>query len=504
MLKLNWTLIRYAFGILLLMESFFMAISLCVSLYYHYVLGESDWQSFLVTTGATAITGALLLTTNRHHNTRITTREGYFIVTMAWLLCSFFGMIPYLLTGACSTVTDAFIEIMSGFTTTGCTVIDNLEQQPRGILFWRGLTQWMGGLGIVVFSLALLPMIGTGATQIFGAETNGLNVDKLRPKIDQTARRLWIIYLVLTTANALCYWAGDMSLYDAVVHAFSTMASGGFGTHSENLGYFHSAYIEYVCIAFLFITSINFNLFYFVGIGQWRVFWRNEEFRWFFWLVTSFTIFFMILQFCIRWGGNASEEQLAAMGDGSFETTFRSCLFHTLTIISSAGFQAETFDYCLWGSVFMLPTLLLMAMGGCSSSTAGGLKVVRMVVLAKNVRNEFYQALHPRSYSYVKLNGSMLHADKVYKVMAMLLIYLVLIIVSIFVMQCIGLSFDTSVGAVISAFGNTGPALGTLGPAFTWSSLPDFGKWYLALAMLVGRLELFTVLLIAMPMFWKK
>jgi len=503
-MKLNWALVRYIFGLLLMVESIFMMVSALVGLYYHYMVGESDWVSLAIPGAAAGLTGWVLWQSGRRHSMHITTREGFFIVSCTWLLFTLFGMVPFLLSGTCHSVTDAFLETMAGFTTTGCTTINDLEQQPHVILFWRGLTQWLGGLGIVVISLALLPMIGSGATQIFGAETNGLGVDKLRPKIQQTARRLWGIYVSLSLLNALLYWVAGMSVFDAVCHTFSTMASGGFSTHSESFGYFHSPAIEYICIVFLFLTSINFNLYYFLGIGHFRAFWKNEEFRWFTGIVVCFTVLFVVLDWATRLYSCTTPDQLAAMGDGTIECSIRTALFHTLTIVSSAGFQAEYFDYMKWGAVFWIPTLFLMACGGCSSSTAGGLKVVRVVVIVKNAKNEILQALNPRAYTAVRLNGHTLSSETVYKVLAMFSIYMMLVIVSIFVLQLMGLNYETAIGGAISAFGNTGPAMGELGPAYTWSAIPDPAKWYLAICMLVGRLEIFTVVLLFTPMFWKK
>lgn len=504
-MNLNWSLIRFLYGVLLLMESFFLGLSTVVALYYHHVAGESDWSALLTTTVLALVAGGILYKTGKHYKTeRISTREGFFVVASVWILFTVVGMIPYLLAGTCHTVTDAFLEAMSGFTTTGCTVIENLEYQTHGILFWRGLTQWLGGLGIVVISLALLPIIGTGATQIFGAETNGLGVDKLRPKIAETARRLFGIYLVLSLANVLLYAVGPMTWYDSVVHMFATMASGGFSTHQDSIGHFHSSYIEYICILFTFLTSVNFNLYYFFGIGRWREFWKNEELRWFCFIVLGFTCLFMFLNGMTRGSADVTPEQFAALGDGTIECNFRSSLFHTLSIVSSAGFQAEYYNYDLWGPIFWLPTMLLMVMGGCSSSTAGGLKVVRFVVLIKNTKNEFLQILHPRSYTAVRLNGHTISGEVVYKILAMISIYMILLVGSIFILQCVGMSFVDSIGAAVSALGNTGPAFGSYGPAFTWAAMPAFAKWYLAFAMLVGRLEIFTVIIVFTKMFWKK
>lgn len=501
---MNWTLIKYLFGVLLLLEACFLAASTGVALYYHFTVGEEDWSALLSVTVVAAVIGYLLLAQNHRHKRQITTREGFFVVSLTWVIFCLLGMVPYLFTGACSTLGSAFLEAMSGFTTTGCTVIDNLELQPHGLLFWRHLTQWMGGLGIVVFSLALLPLIGTGATQVFGAETNGLSVDKLRPKIQQTAFRLWVIYLGLTLCNVLCYWLAGMPWFEAVCHSFSTMASGGFSTWQDSIGHYHSPAIEYICIVFLFITSVNYNLFYFMGRGYLKQTWRNEELRWFTYLVLGFTALFMFLSWVTRSQQLLSPELIPTLGDGSLECTFRTSLFHVLTIISSAGYQGEYFDYYAWGAMFWLPTLLMMAMGGCSSSTAGGLKVVRFVVLIKNAKQEIIQALQPRSVSAVRLNGHTLSHDVTFKVLAMLSIYMLLLVASIFLLQLMGLDFVTAVGSAVSALGNTGPALGQVGPAFTWASLPEVAKWYLSFLMLIGRLEIFTVIVLFTPMFWKK
>lgn len=504
MSNINWSLIRQIFGVLLLMEAFFMGISTLVAVYFHYQLGESDWLPLLATTLVAGVLGYGLVLTSKSYSTRITTREGFLVVSLAWVVFCLLGMIPFLLTGISPTIGCAFLEAMSGFTTTGCTTIDDLECIPHGIMFWRHLMQWLGGLGIVVISMALIPMIGAGATQVFSAETNGLKVDKLRPKIQETARRLWTIYLGLSLINALLYWLGDMTWFDAICHTFSTMASGGFSTHGSSLGYFQSSYIEYVCIFFLFVTSINYNLFYFLGQGYFRLTWKNEELRWFTYFVIGFTLLFMVLNYFTATGAIGEVSDPSILGDGTWECRFRTSLFHTINIISSAGYQSQYFDYVAWGHVFWIPTLIMMVMGGCASSTAGGLKVVRFVVLFKNAKQEIFQALHPRSFSAVRLNGHTLSHDTVFKILAMLSIYAILLILSIFILQCMGLSFETSIGCAVSALGNTGPALGDAGPAFTWSFLPEAAKWYLSILMMIGRLEIFTVIVLFSPMFWKK
>jgi trk system potassium uptake protein TrkH len=500
---LNFKLIRYIFGLLLLMEATFLALATGVAGYYHWHTGDDDLVALGVPTLLTAVVGVILLRTGQRRADRFTQKDGFFIVAAAWVLFSLFGMLPYLIYGTTTSVADAFFETMSGFTTTGATMLENIDTQPHGILFWRSLTQWIGGLGIVVFSLALLPLIGTGCTQMFNAEVTGLSVDKLRPKIQNTSRRLWAIYLGLTGACALCFYAGDMGTYDAVCHALTTMSTGGFSTHQASIGYFQSSYLEYVCAAFLFVGSLNFSLFYMVGIGKWKHFWRNEEFRWFVFLVLGFTVLFMVLQGAARAGLPADDPKVVAIGTGA-ESTFRTALFHTLTIVSSAGFQGSHFDYVAWGGIFWIPTLFLMACGGCAGSTAGGLKVIRLIVLLKSSRNEFDHQIHPRAVTSVRLGGHAIASEMVQKILAFLFVYLLLVVVCTFLLQCMGVTFDTAIGTTISAFGNTGPGLGDTGPSGTWIGLPTAAKWLMSFAMLVGRLEIFTVILLFSPTFWQK
>ncbi len=505
-MKINWTTIRYIYGHLLILLSLVLAMATGVAVYYRFRCGEDDWQGFLVATLVTLALGVMSVMSSHHHRRSLSVREGFLVVAMAWVLFSLLGMIPYLVSGTFGSITDAFMETMAGFTTTGCTTLTDIDSLPHGILFWRCVTQWLGGLGIIVFSMSLLPMLGIGGTQMYGAETSGLGVDKLRPTIAATARRLWGIYIFFTALCALCYWLCGMGGFDAVCHALSTLASGGFSTHQASIGYFHSPLIEYVCIIFMFITGINYGLFYSAVVGKWKHFWKDEEFRVYCLVIVGATALFMLLEYLTRDGYFMAQEagETVALADGSFAATLRTMLFHAASMVSSTGFQAESFDYQAWGPVFWIPTLLLMVMGGCASSTSGGLKVVRFVLMFKNARNEFIQQLEPRSYTSVRLNGRTVMSEVVYQVMALVLTYVMLLVVSIFFLQLIGLSFDTAIGTSISAFGNTGPALGSTGPASTWAGIPDIGKWYLCLCMLIGRLEIFTVVLLFTPMFWKR
>lgn len=503
MSNLNWPVIRQTCGKLLLLESLFMVLATCVAGYYWWAQGEPGVVALGGPAAGCALVGWVLSRGPRNVSQHVTQREGFLIVAMMWVVFSLFGMMPYLLNGTCLTVCDAFLETMSGFTTTGCTVLDDIDAQPHGILLWRSLTQWIGGLGIVVFSLALLPRIEQGNVQMFSAEVTGMTVDKLRPRIQDTSRHLWLIYVGLTAVCCVLYLAGGMSLFDGVCHAMTTLATGGFSTHQASIGWFHSAYLEYVCAAFLFVASINFSLFYMVRRGIYSQFWRNEELRWFVYIVLAATAVCFVLFYTHHVGPALTPEQCEAMPHG-LEASFRAALFHVLTIISTCGFQGECYDYALWGRVFWLPTLFIMACGGCAGSTAGGFKVLRVVILIKNLRAMVLQSVLPRSYGAVMLDGHPLRLEYLQRTLAFVFLFFLISFFCISVMMLQGIDMDTAIGTTISAIGNCGPGLGQTGPAFTWSWLPDLSKWVLSLTMLVGRLEIFTVVLLFTRVFWRK
>lgn len=489
---------------LLMLETIAISIAALVSAGYWLAVGDQDFPALATTALLCGVTGAFLLLTNRHYTTQISQREGFFIVAVTWVIFTAFGMLPYLFYGTCHSVADAFLETMSGFTTTGCTVLNDIDAQPHGILLWRSMTQWIGGLGIVVFTLALLPRISSGNIQMFSAEVTGMSVDKLKPKIQSTSRRLWIIYVILTVVCALLFRVGGMSFYDAICHAMTTLSSGGFSTHQSSLGGFHSAFIEYVCCIFLFITSLNYSLFYMVGRGYLSHVLRDEESRWFTGIVILFTLFFCFLfGFHIHAGHIITPEHTAAMPHG-IEQIFRTSLFHVLSIISTCGFQGECYDYQLWGVPFWLPTILIMACGGCAGSTAGGLKVLRVSILLKTLRMELRRQVHPGQIHTVRLNSRAIPSEHLYRTLAFFFMFVTSALVCIFCLQMQGIDTNTAIGTTISALGNCGPGLGTTGPAFTWADLPTFSKWVMSAAMLVGRLEFFTVILIFTRSFWRK
>ncbi|MCD8303758.1 MAG: TrkH family potassium uptake protein [Prevotellaceae bacterium] len=493
---------KVLFGILLMMESIFLAAVLLCSVFYHYRCGDTDWQAFAITTAATFLSGLVLwLYGRKRDRSKILTKGDCFIVVaLTWAIFSAFGMLPFLLyKGLQIGVTDAYFETMSGFTTTGATVLSDIDSLPHGLLLWRSLTQWMGGLGIVVFSFALLPVAGMKNANIYQAEATGISLDRLRPKIGATARRLLLIYIFLTSLCALLYWLGPMDVFDALNHGMSTMATGGYSTHSQSLGYYHSAYIEYVATVFMLLASVNFSLYYYLTIRKLGVFFRNEELQTFLYIV-AFSVLLFCFFFLLRPRSVGEVEWLFPRRVGE---VIRTSLFHVATIISTTGFQGECFDYVGWGATYWIPTVLLMIVGSCAGSTAGGMKVVRIVIYFKAVLNEFLLHLHPHAVLSVRVGGRVVSEERVRRVMAFIVLYLALVGFGVFVFTLLGIDVDSALGACVSALSNIGPGTGVYGPASSFAQAPAVGKWLLSFYMLVGRLEIFTVLFLFMPRAWR-
>ena len=479
---------------LIIMEGFFLLLSMVVAL----LNGEEAWVSFLLTAlGAIAVGALCVFISRRGEQKRMRRADNFLIVSLSWIIFSIVGMVPYL----CQTdmdVASAFFETMSGFTTTGATCINEIDVLPKSLLFWRALTQWIGGLGIVVFSFALIPVYEMKNSNIYSAEVTGLGLDKLRPKIGATARRVLLIYLILTSACAFCYWIGPMNLYDAVCHAFTTIATGGFSTHSESIAYFHSSYIEYVASLFMVVSSINFSLYYYMTIRRNRVLFQNEEVRVFLSYISIAVVIFMLLFYFAPVPESA--EDLLPKG---FEETFRSALFHVSSVATSTGFSAQKFDYVAWGASFWMPTVVIMAIGSCAGSTAGGIKVIRIIICAKSAFNELIQMLHPRAVLGVRVNKQIVPDHKVRQALIFVFIYFLLVVIAMTCYSLLGADVDTALGSSISMLSNVGPATGATGPASTFANVPALGKWLMSAYMLIGRLEIFTVLFLLMPNYWK-
>lgn len=481
---INVKVIIKVIGFLLVIEGFFMFAGLPFSLYY----GEEESLSILYAGLITILTGGLLWFSTRKHPKNIGRKEGYVIVAITWIIISLFGTLPFLISGTIPNFTDAFFETMSGFTTTGATILTDIEAMPKGILFWRSMTHWIGGMGIIVFTVAVLPILGIGGMQLYAAEMPGVTKDKLHPRITATAKRLWAIYLIFTVVEAALLLLGGMSLFDALCHTFGTVATGGFSTHNASIAGF-SPYIQYVIILFMILAGTNFTLHYFALHGQLRKVWKNEEFRYFIYIIFAGTVIITSM--------------LVFSKDGmSFEEAFRTSFFQVASIITTTGYITD--NYLHWPGMIWFLIVLMMFVGGMAGSTGGGIKVVRQLLLLKNSLLELKRLIHPQAIVPVRMNGKVVSQDIIFKVMAFFLIYIIIFLIGSTIMALIGLDATTAIGATAATLGNIGPGIGHVGPVDHYAFIPHLGKWVLSFLMLLGRLELFTVLILLSPAFWKK
>lgn len=471
-------------GILLLLETVMFLICSGVSYYYNDEALLDFWKSAGITAGA----GLLMIAAGRNGNRQLTRRDSYVLVSLAWVIFSFFGMLPFYISGYIPDVTNAFFETMSGFTSTGATILDNIESLPHGLLFWRSMTQWIGGLGIIMFTIAILPIFGINGIQVFVAETSGPTHDKVHPRIGVTAKWIWGIYTGITAVLVTLLMLGGMDWFDSVCHAFATTGTGGFSTKQASVEYYNSPYIEYVISIFMFISGINFTLLLLVANRKFKKAVGNAELKWYFWSVVCFTGIIAAI--------------LYRTSPMDMEEAFRKSLFQVVSLHTSTGFATD--DYMLWTPVLWGLLTIVMIIGACAGSTTGGLKCIRMVILAKVSRNEFKHILHPNAVLPVRANKQVVSPSVISTVLAFCFLYFVLIIIGILLMMGMGIGLVESIGCVISSIGNMGPGLGETGPAYSWNALPDAAKWLLSFLMLLGRLELFTVLLLFTPEFWKR
>lgn len=471
-------------GILVLIEAVLLLSCAGVSLIY----GEDDIDDFMKVIAASILFGGLLILMGKGATKQLNRRDGYVIVSIAWVLFSAIGMLPFWMSGYVPKVVDAFFETMSGFSTTGATVLDNIESLPHGLLYWRSLTQWIGGLGIIFFTIAVLPIFGMGSMQLFSAEATGPTREKLHPRISSTAKRIWYVYLTLTVTQVLLLMLGNMSFFDSVCHSFATVATGGFSTRQSSIAYYNSPYIEYVISIFMILSGINFTLFFYLVKGKVKKALLDEELKWFLWSMLFFTVIITVT--LIR---------TSPMG---WEESFRKALFQVSSLHTSAGFTST--DFMTWTPFLWTLLGIIMFLGACSGSTSEGIKSIRILILGKMIRNEFRHMIHPNAVLPVKVNKVVISSSVKKSVMTFILLYIVTFTVSWLIMTAMGVGSLEAFGTVISSMGGSGPGLGTCGPAGSWSTLPDAGKWFLSFLMLIGRLELFSVLIIFTPPFWKK
>lgn len=483
---LNVRFIFKMLGIMFVLETLFMLAATAVAFIYK----GDDFHPLALSSGILFLVGCLLYAIGFKANEYTAgRREGMLTVTLTWVLFSLFGMLPFYLGGYIDNITDAYFETMSGFTTTGSTILTDIESLPEGILFWRSLTQWQGGIGMIVFTVALMPIFGGGASQMYDAETPGITHERFRPRIAQVAKRLWGVYFFLTILLAFLLWLGPMDVYDAVNHSMTCMSTGGYSTKNASIAYWNSPYIEYTISIFMCVGATNMTLIYFFMNGKFMKLLKDEETIWFYAIVV---IAVAVTFSWIYFNGIVTDIELA----------FRQAFFQVTSIISTCGFA--TADYIPWGPFFWMFALLLMMICGCAGSTSGGLKTGRVAILVKNLFNEFKKQTHPHAIIPVRMNGRVISSELVHRVLAFAFIYVGLMMITSFILLADGVGFEEALGASVSAVSNTGPGLGSCGPVYNYSDLPDLSKWVLSFAMMTGRLELFTVLTILLPGFWKQ
>ena len=472
-------------GCLLFIEATFMVLCTLMSVYYQ----EDDLSAFIFSTLITTGAGIPFVYAGKGAERKLSRRDGYIIVTFAWIIISIFGTLPYYISGYIPNITNAFFETMSGFTTTGASILNDIESLPHALLFWRSLTQWIGGMGIVIFTIAVLPIFGVGGVQLFAAEATGTKLDKVSPRISVTAKWIWTIYLGLTIAATVALSLGGMSVFESVCHAMSTTATGGFSTRQGSIAAFNSSYIEYVILIFMFLSGINFSLLYLFFLkGKVRKLFQDTELKWYISTVLFFTVLITI--------------GLLISSSISIEEAFRKASFLVVSLQTTCGFI--TADYMQWAPPLWMLTTIITYCGACAGSTSGGIKCIRSVIMARIAKNEFKHIIHPNAVLPVRVNRTVVSSTTKSTVLSFMVVFLLLVFAGWFTMMVIGLDFDDAYSVVISSLANVGPGIGMCGPAFSWDALPDAAKWLSTLFMLIGRLELFTVLLLLTPGFWRK
>lgn len=474
-------------GWLLLIEAVFLLMPAATSLYY----GESDWLPFVSTSALTASVGLVLALRSRPTASHIGKRDGYLLTALVWVVFSFFGLIPFLFCSEPMTYSDAFFEAMSGFTTTGASVITSIDNMSHGVHLWRALMQWIGGMGIILFTLAVIPMLNhSGGMQMFNAEVTGITHDKISPRISQTAKSLWLIYIILTVILIALLWAGPMNLFDSICHAFGAISTGGYSSHSAGIAAWSgSVYIKLVLIVFMFLGGVNFGLIYKALHGNFTAIRRNDVFKMYVGIIAMMLGFFAL---SIVWQGKVESWQSVTIDP----------LFQIVSTITSTGFTVNNFES--WGPFVLSLTFVMMFFGACAGSTSGGAKIDRILYLFKNADNELYRCIYPHSILSVKVNEKVVSPDLVNKVIAFLCIYMLLIVAGGMALTACGVPLVDSFFSSFSCISNTGLGAGVTGYGNSYDILPDAAKWILSLLMLIGRLEIFTVLVLLTPAFWRR
>lgn len=482
--------ILFGIGGILCINGLLIILAALVSFFYE----ETAALPILGASLTSILLGLPLLYFFREYDKNIGKKEGYLIVSLGWLAAIFSGTLPFLFTETVPSFTNAFFESTSGYTTTGATIINNVEALPKGILFWRSLMHWIGGMGIIVLAIAILPLLGIGGMQLFLAEAPGINIGKLHPRITQTAKVLWGIYVFYTILQTLLLWWAGMNLFDAINHSFSTLASGGFSTKNMSIAHWDNLpVIQYIICVFMFLAGMNFVLSYFLLKGDLRKIWNDDEFRAYVFIIFSLTA---VLSFVLFTSENLYNSY------HSVEKSFRHAIFQVLSVITTTGFISD--DYMTWGGFAQMIIFGLMLLGACAGSTSGGVKIVRHLLMIKNGMLEFKRTLHPNAIIPTRLNGRSVSRNVMYTIMGFFVLYMLLFAFGTLVISLLGNDFETALSASATSIGNVGIGLGTLNTPTSFDALSTGSKWMCAFLMFVGRLELLTVLILFTPYFWKK
>lgn len=452
-----------------------------------YVVDDNTLWAFGRSGLVTIICGALLYIIPFGTQKNVNKREGYLIVSLGWFAMVIFGALPYYFTDVCSEYSNMLFESVSGFTTTGATIFKDIESLPRSILLWRSLTQWIGGMGIIVLTVAILPLLGIGGIQLFAAEAPGPTSDKIHPRIQGTAKRLWLIYVALSMLLIVILYFEGMTGFDALNHGLTTMATGGFSTKNASIAFYNSPLIQYTICLFMLLAGTNYAVIYFGLKGKFRNVWNNDEFRFYVFVVAMFTLF-------ITAG-------IIHKSNFGLEESFRGALFQVISLITTTGYI--TLDYTLFSPFVTISFFLMLFVGACAGSTSGGIKLIRHLVLVKNSYYEFRRILHPRAMIRIKLNKKLVAPRILTHILVFLLIYLITFVVGTIIIASLDMDILSAAGAVATSLGNVGPGIGSVGPVNNFEHVDWLAKFILAGIMLLGRLELFTVLVLFTPFFWK-
>jgi trk system potassium uptake protein TrkH len=482
---MRWRFIISITGILLMFLSLAMILSLLVGLYYRDLSIIPLLKSIGITIGAGVSCFFIFRESRIDH---ISQREGMAIVAIGWTVVGFFGALPFYLSGFFPEFVNAFFESVSGFTTTGSSILNNIECLPKGLLFWRSFIQWIGGMGIIVLSVAILPFLGVGGMQLYKAEVPSPVPDKLKPRISETAKLLWKVYALISIAEIVLLMIGGMDLFDAACHAFTTMPTGGFSTRNASIAHYNSVYFDSVIIFFMLLAGINFSLHYRMLKGETLAFWRDSECRFFLGIVIFLTI---IVSF------NLYGSTYRGLGEA-----FRYGLFQVVSIVTTTGYA--TADYEQWPAMSQVIIFFCMFIGASAGSTGGGMKCIRIMLSFKYCYKELFSLIHPHAVTHIKIGGKSVSEDVIRSILGFLALYIALFVICSIILAGLGVDFMTSLGAVASSIGNIGPGFGMVGPVENYSQIPVLGKWLLIWCMLLGRLEIYTVIILLVPEFWRK